>query len=207
MQLNVNDDRVLVAPSDQELEAAVRHLLAGEFLVLKRSDELYIQTYHDEDASFQLEYRNGGADQHFGVVSNAVTVNQVCRAFLLFANDFASLAAAMEWSRMELDDEFATGEECDAGPLIEYQGVLMPECWPAEIDSAQLMSTVSISGRALQRVRFGAEGDTDSGPNCGDCGVLQNQFHVPGCDGEQCPCCGEQLNSCDCEIDEDQSVG
>lgn len=33
---------------------------------------------------------------------------------------------------------------------------------------------------------------------CGACGVLEGQFHVPGCDMEICPFCRGQLLSCDC---------
>lgn len=207
MQLNVNDDRVLVSPSDEELKAAVRYLPVGEFLVLKRSDEFYIQTFRDEEESFHLEYRNGGAEQHFGVVSSTVTVHEVCQAFLLFANDFSSLASAMDWSPMVLDqDDTEPGEESDDEPMIEYQGVMMPESWRTEIDASQSTSNVSIAGKDLERIRFGSETAAGSGPNCGDCGVLVNQFHVLGCVGEQCPQCGGQLVSCDCEIDEGESV-
>lgn len=45
------------------------------------------------------------------------------------------------------------------------------------------------------RVRFGAE-ERDWGPVCGDCGVAEGQFHVPGCDIERCPRCGAQLITC-----------
>lgn len=34
--------------------------------------------------------------------------------------------------------------------------------------------------------------------NCGDCGAEPGAFHVPGCDVERCPRCGDQSISCDC---------
>ncbi|MBI4671773.1 MAG: hypothetical protein HY741_08920 [Chloroflexi bacterium] len=36
---------------------------------------------------------------------------------------------------------------------------------------------------------------------CGDCGVREGEFHVLGCDMEDCPFCGQQLISCDCCYD------
>jgi len=36
---------------------------------------------------------------------------------------------------------------------------------------------------------------------CHDCGAKQGELHTPGCDVEQCPECGTQLLSCDCDID------
>lgn len=34
--------------------------------------------------------------------------------------------------------------------------------------------------------------------SCGDCGVIEGQIHVDGCDMERCAFCGHQRISCDC---------
>ena len=33
---------------------------------------------------------------------------------------------------------------------------------------------------------------------CGDCGTKEGELHLPGCDMERCPFCGNQLITCDC---------
>lgn len=33
---------------------------------------------------------------------------------------------------------------------------------------------------------------------CGDCGIEEGNYHIPGCDIERCPFCLGQLISCDC---------
>ena len=33
---------------------------------------------------------------------------------------------------------------------------------------------------------------------CHDCNVEKGEFHIAGCDWEECPFCGNQLISCDC---------
>ena len=206
MQLNFNDDRVIISPVDSELEAAIRHLAKDEFLVLKDVEETYIQTYHNDDGTYQLEYRSGSAEEHFGVNPELITIDDVCRAFDLFASHSKELDSVVQWERMQLadDDWEEVGEEDDGNEsMVEFQGVMMPESWQAQIENAQKMPTVSMSNENLKRIPFGQEQRTFSSLNCGDCGVLASQFHVPGCDAEQCPKCGDQLISCDCQIDED----
>jgi hypothetical protein len=38
--------------------------------------------------------------------------------------------------------------------------------------------------------------DKDKRAICHDCGVMEGQLHLPGCDMERCPFCGHQLISC-----------
>lgn len=76
-----------------------------------------------------------------------------------------------------------------------------------KIKAAQSKPTVIIGGIERQRIRYGDEVDdwgADQGP-CGDCGVVKGQLHVPGCDIECCPVCGQQAISCDCEHEAEDS--
>jgi len=41
----------------------------------------------------------------------------------------------------------------------------------------------------------------DKDKKCHDCGCMEGERHVPGCDMERCPFCGGQLISCDCCYD------
>lgn len=59
--------------------------------------------------------------------------------------------------------------------------------------------------RNYLRVRFGAEKRFSRLPSgvkepqrCPDCNVVTGACHHPGCDWEECPRCGRQLISCDC---------
>jgi hypothetical protein len=87
---------------------------------------------------------------------------------------------------------------------ILYRGVPMIEGWPDRISAAQKITVYTLDGGSVPRVRYGDEQD-DWGANehaCHDCRVIKGEFHVPGCDGEECPVCGGQLLSCDCEFDD-----
>jgi len=72
--------------------------------------------------------------------------------------------------------------------FVEYRGVRMIEGWPEEIQEAQLLTSLPMAGAAIPRIAFGAE-RADLGANehpCRDCRVFKGEFHVPGCDGEEC---------------------
>ena len=87
---------------------------------------------------------------------------------------------------------------------ILYRGVPMIAGWPEKIMAAQQIVSLLLEGRVVPRVRYGHENDdwgADQHP-CADCAVFKNEFHVPGCDGEECPVCGGQLLSCNCPFDE-----
>jgi hypothetical protein len=87
---------------------------------------------------------------------------------------------------------------------VIYRGISMIEGWPEKIVAAQQILSLAAEGRTIPRIRYGDEHD-DWGANehaCHDCRVLKNEFHVPGCDGEECPLCGGQLITCDCPFDD-----
>jgi hypothetical protein len=87
---------------------------------------------------------------------------------------------------------------------ILYRGVPMIEGWPERIIAAQQVVSLRLEGRDVPRIRYGDE-HTDlkaASVPCHDCSVLMGEFHVPGCDVEECPVCHDQLISCECPFDD-----
>ena len=71
--------------------------------------------------------------------------------------------------------------------------------WALKIAAAQLETEYEINGSTYPRVRYGAEdAPWDADRPCHDCLVVKGQLHVPGCDVERCPACGNQCISCEC---------
>jgi hypothetical protein len=88
---------------------------------------------------------------------------------------------------------------------ILYRGMPMIEGWPEKIQAAQNVLTYTLNAQAVARIRYGDEHDdwkADQIP-CHDCRVLKGEFHVPGCDVEECPNCTGQLISCDCPFEDE----
>jgi hypothetical protein len=86
------------------------------------------------------------------------------------------------------------------GELVEFRGMEVATFWPAKLENSQRIGSYSVT-RELARIRYGEEPDdwgAERGP-CHDCGAVKGEFHVPGCDVERCPACGEQAITCDCE--------
>ena len=202
MKLNINDDSAIELPTAAAIRTAIQKLPADQFIILEDDDQHYIQAFHNEDGSYQLELRAGSEHRHFAVDSKSTSAADVADAFLLFLERSEDLASRWDWSHLIFDDD----DDDDGGEdQAEYNGVMMAAGWPQAIEDAQDIDTISIMGAPYVRVRFGTEKHlpTSAAKVCGDCGVLPGQFHVPGCDIEECPRCGEPRLSCDCEVDQE----
>lgn len=85
--------------------------------------------------------------------------------------------------------------------FVTYNGVEVIRSWPSEIVQAQRENTIVLHGKEFERTRYGDEIGRVH-PPCHDCAVVLQQYHVVGCDVEECPRCYRQLISCGCLWDE-----
>jgi len=72
--------------------------------------------------------------------------------------------------------------------------------WWRELLDAQFMTHIG----PYKRIRCGAEQNLahlipEPGKFCHDCGCAAGEYHVFGCDAEECSNCGEQAFCCDCD--------
>ena len=84
--------------------------------------------------------------------------------------------------------------------MVYYNDTWMVRGWPERIRQAQKFTAFERRGKKTPRIPYGNE-RVDwhaEARNCHDCGVLSSQYHVPGCDLEQCPVCRSQAAFCDC---------
>ncbi len=79
--------------------------------------------------------------------------------------------------------------------------------FPRDFIESKYIEEYLIKGEPFPRVRYGDEkyeGDfRHSRATCAECMVKLGEFHVPGCDWEQCPKCHGQSIGCGCDDDEE----
>jgi hypothetical protein len=85
--------------------------------------------------------------------------------------------------------------------LVDFRGVKVASYWPRKIENAQGVTRYWIKDW-VERIPYGTErGDWSAETRlCHDCRVIKGEYHVPNCDVEECPKCGEQAITCPCEI-------
>lgn len=84
------------------------------------------------------------------------------------------------------------------GDFVEYRGEEVASFWPAKLEKAQEKTTYLVE---IPRIRYGEEKHRWPGERCHDCAALPGEFHVPGCDVEECPGCGGQAYGCKCVVE------
>ena len=207
MQLSINDNEQLDAPTDADIQMALTSLGTDQFLILTAEPGHFVQTYHNADGTFELEYRQGASDQHFAVDPAVISIEDVKKAFALFLVQSSELSGCWDWQPVRFGPDVRMVDDGSSVPsdaLVGYHGVLMSAEWPQEIEEAQELCEYLMHGQRLSRVpcSAGAEVAEPTGL-CQECGVKVGQLHVPGCRHEQCPRCQGILVECACEIDED----
>ncbi len=175
MVLNLNDDTTLQEPDEATVRAAIANLPPEQFAILCRKNEEYVQVYHNEDRTFQLEYRAGSYREHYAASSAAISTTDVQDAFVAYLSGRSDWYAPWEWEIVEFDEGFA-------GDLT--------------FENAYLLN-----GEEFPKVPVACEtpsvGEESGGCPC--CKASPGEFHDAGCEREECPRCHEPLQQCDCE--------
>ncbi|WP_227998025.1 hypothetical protein [Nocardia australiensis] len=70
------------------------------YLIVERTDQVYIQTYHDESGNYIVEYRDGAPDKHFGTTITGPTA--VADLVWEWATDNRTQLQTLPWTRVEL---------------------------------------------------------------------------------------------------------
>ncbi len=175
MLLNLNDDEFLENPDSSVVISTVKSLNVDTFAILSREEEDYIQTYHNEDGSYELEYRAGSYDKHFRATKEPMTRDDVVNAFAAYIDGKSNWSDAWEWEIVEFDEDFE-------GDLT--------------YDNAYVLD-----GEEYKKIRVGEERkpiELSSG-KCPSCLVGRGQCHERGCEFEECPRCHGPICGCDCE--------
>jgi TIR domain-containing protein len=84
------------------------------------------------------------------------------------------------------------------GDIVDFRGEQVASFWPKKLEDAQRKTTYLVE---VPRIRRGEEKHKWPGEMCHDCSALPGEYHVPGCDVEECPVCGSQALGCRCILE------
>jgi hypothetical protein len=101
MKLQTEGHMHAVDATEREIqEAFLDDAGRGEFTILSRSDEVYMQAAGEGDGPFTLEFRDGDAQNHFRCVREP-SKSEVERAFLKYLAGDDSWRADFSWQKLE----------------------------------------------------------------------------------------------------------
>lgn len=114
MHLNVNHGDPVTDPTPAQVREAILQLELDDVAILSRDEYTYIQTLVEEDG-LVLEYQEGSLEEHYGVVGDLPSAQQVADAFAAYAEGDDAFKSGFEWEQMELDDaDFLVVAICDS---------------------------------------------------------------------------------------------
>jgi hypothetical protein len=111
MILNVDDDRAFASPTVAQLQSELADLETDAFLILSRADEEYLQTYREEDGSFEVEYRDGSCDRHYRAESADLELQVLQGLFVAYFHGKSEWKASLTWEKVDFDEDFQGDED------------------------------------------------------------------------------------------------
>lgn len=76
----------------------------GEFIILSRGEQVYLQAANEKDGAFLLEFRDGDEQNHFQS-TRELSKPEVERAFLQYLAGDDSWRTAFPWRKLEFPDK------------------------------------------------------------------------------------------------------
>lgn len=100
MELKLNPGDTVESPTASDVEEGIRGLPDSDdaFAILASEEQHYIQTSGHPGIGFIMEYREGGEDDHFHCVRNAIPADQVVDAFLSFLRGDSAFKTDFPWA-------------------------------------------------------------------------------------------------------------
>lgn len=99
MKLELENGRTTTAPDDETITTALTSLRG--FAILSQDEMTYMQTSGSAKDGFVLEYQDGDTECHFRCPA-VLSLPQVTRAFLSYANGTDDWKAGFEWVSEEI---------------------------------------------------------------------------------------------------------
>lgn len=111
MKLELNGTELARPITDELIIKSVESLSASNdsFLILSTGEMHYIQTAHNGDGSYVLEYRDGSDEAHYECVDSVLTPQRISGAFVSYFNDTDDWKTSLHWEPLGSSQENGGG--------------------------------------------------------------------------------------------------
>jgi len=158
----------------------------------------------------QLEHPKGQQSPKFNVLVGLCGQKDILRTKEV-RNLFNKVHSLRTKGLHRLEREIPDQQVADIAQEVYYVFEWFDDYWRAQDEKSVLLS-----GKKYRRIKYGKEPiwqgaskedadlwRTQADRPCHDCGVIEGELHLEGCDWERCPRCKGQNLGCHCRTEED----
>ena len=131
MKLEAGAGPPIEDPTEPQIAEALSSVGAesGGFVILSRDSQTYLQASGTPGEGFVLEYRAGGADEHYRSRETDVDLQTATRTFQSYAREETGWNDDVTWEDVDVDRTPEEGVGCLTAVVVAAAGSVLAATW------------------------------------------------------------------------------